>query len=160
MKRALILLAFLGSFSTMSSAQTPSQVITITHSGDLPASIGAVANFTGTVKVDARFQRESPARIGGGIVSFEPSARTAWHSHPLGQTLIVSAGTGRVQQWGCAIQEIKTGDFVWIPPGVKHWHGASPTQGMTHIAIAEALDGNSSTWMEKVTDEQYETSTP
>jgi quercetin dioxygenase-like cupin family protein len=107
------------------------------------------------VRVDSRFQAAAPARVGGGIVTFEPSARTAWHSHPLGQTLIVTAGVGLVQQWDGPVQEIRPGDVVWIPPGAKHWHGASPTMGMSHVAIAEAFDGKSTDWMEKVSDAQY-----
>lgn len=102
-----------------------------------------------------RFQAQSPARVGGGVVSFEPAARTAWHTHPLGQTLIVTEGAGRVQHWDGGIQEIGPGDVVWIPPGVKHWHGASSEVGMSHIAVAEALDGQTVEWMEHVTDEQY-----
>lgn len=105
--------------------------------------------------MDDRFSGTAPARIGGATVTFEPGARTAWHSHPLGQTLIVTAGVGRVQQWGGPVQEIRPGDTVWIPPGVKHWHGASTTVGMSHIAFSEALDGKTVEWMEKVTDDQY-----
>jgi quercetin dioxygenase-like cupin family protein len=101
------------------------------------------------------FTADAPARVRGATVTFEPGARTGWHTHPLGQTLIVTAGVGRVQQWGGPIQEIRPGDTVWIPPGVKHWHGASPTVGMSHIAFSEALDGKSVDWMEKVSDEQY-----
>ena len=110
--------------------------------------------FTGSVRVDSRFQAAAPARIGGGTVTFEPGSRTAWHTHPLGQTLIVTAGLGEVQKWGEAIQSIRPGDTVWIPPGVKHWHGASATVGMSHVAISESLDGKSVEWLEKVTDEQ------
>ena len=101
------------------------------------------------------FQRRDPARVGGGIVTFEPGARTAWHTHPLGQTLIVTSGRGWVQREGGPIEEIRPGDVVWIPPGEKHWHGATPTTAMTHVAIAEALDGKSVDWMEQVSDEQY-----
>ena len=107
------------------------------------------------MRVASRFQAESPARVGGGIVAFEPGARTAWHTHPLGQPLIVTAGCGWVQQEGGPVQEIRPGDVAWIPPGVKHWHGATPTSEMSHVAIAEAQDGTSTTWMEHVTDEQY-----
>lgn len=116
---------------------------------------GSPDYFTGSVKVQSRFQTPLPARVGGGFVSFEPAARTAWHTHPLGQTLIVTEGEGRVQHWDGDIQEIRPGDVVWIPPGVKHWHGASPEYGMSHIAVAEALDGKTVEWMEHVTDEQY-----
>ncbi len=131
------------------------QAISITRSGSQPSAKGPAEYFTGAVRVDAPFQASNPARVGGGTVTFEPGARSAWHTHPLGQTLIVTAGVGRVQQWGSPAQEMRPGDVVWIPPGVKHWHGASPTTGMTHIAINEALDGKGVDWMEKVTDEQY-----
>ena len=134
-------------------------VVEVTRVGSQPSSTGPEANFTGSVRVDSRFQATSPGRIGGGIVTFEPGAHTAWHTHPLGQILMVTAGVGWVQQWGKAPQEIWPGDIVWIPPGVKHWHGAAATTGMTHIAIAEALDGKSVDWMEKVSDVQYQTTT-
>ncbi|WP_434028794.1 (R)-mandelonitrile lyase [[Pseudomonas] boreopolis] len=129
--------------------------ITVTRVGSQPTSAGPEQNFTGSVFVDSRFQAAAPARVGGGIVTFAHGARTAWHTHPLGQTLIVTAGVGRVQKWGEPVQEIRPGDVVWIPPGVKHWHGASPTVGMSHIAIAESLEGKSVDWMEKVSNEQY-----
>ena len=131
------------------------KTISITRSGSQPSAKGSVEYFTGAVRIDSRFQRSDPARVGGGIVTFEPGARTAWHAHPLGQMLIVTAGAGLIQQWGGPIQEMKPGDFVWIPPGVKHWHGATATAAMMHIAIAEQLDGKSAEWMEKVSDEQY-----
>ncbi|MCC7392317.1 cupin domain-containing protein [Candidatus Sumerlaeota bacterium] len=111
--------------------------------------------FTGTVRIDPLFQASAPARVGGVSVTFEPGARTAWHTHPLGQTLIVTAGCGWVQCEGGPIEEIHPGDVVWFPPGEKHWHGASPTTAMTHIAIAESLDGKVVEWLEKVSDEQY-----
>jgi quercetin dioxygenase-like cupin family protein len=101
------------------------------------------------------FQAPAPARVASAIVTFEPNARTAWHTHPLGQRLIVTAGSGRTQRWGGPIEEIRPGDVVWIPPGEKHWHGASPATAMTHIAIQEQLDGKTVDWMEKVSDEQY-----
>jgi len=126
-----------------------------TRSGSQPSSKGPVDWFTGSVRVDSPFQRNAPARVGGAIVTFEPGARTAWHTHPLGQTLIVTTGCGRVQREGGAIDEIRAGDVVWFEPGEKHWHGASPTTAMTHIAIAEMLDGKVVEWLEKVTDEQY-----
>ena len=116
---------------------------------------GPTENFTGSVRVDQAFQANTPGRVSGARVTFEPGARTAWHSHPLGQTLIVTSGAGRVQRWGDPVDEIRPGDLVWIPAGQKHWHGASPTGAMTHIAIGERLDGKSVDWMEKVTDEQY-----
>jgi 4-carboxymuconolactone decarboxylase len=124
------------------------------HGGQLPRT-GAASNFTGTVRVASGFQAEAPARIAGGIVTFEPGARTAWHTHPLGQTLIVTAGCGWVQQDSSAVQEMRPGDVVLIPPGVRHWHGATPASAMTHVAVVEVLDGSSTTWMEQVTDEQY-----
>ena len=129
--------------------------VVVIKAGSQPAVAGAAANFTGAVRVDMRFQRPHPARTGGGIVTFEPGARTAWHSHPLGQTLIVTEGRGLVQHWGGPVQPIGIGDLVWIPPGVKHWHGASATDSMIHVAIAEAQDGQSVTWMEQVGDAQY-----
>ena len=107
------------------------------------------------MRINSRFQGSPPARVGGGIVTFEPGARTAWHTHPLGQTLIVIAGFGWAQREGGLKEEIRPGDMVWIPAGEKHWHGATATTAMSHIAIAEALDGESVDWMEKVSDEQY-----
>lgn len=129
--------------------------ITVTRPGAQPSAVAPAETFTGSVRVDSRFQGAAPARIGGGIVTFEPGARTAWHTHPLGQTLIVTAGVGLVQAWDGPVQEIRPGDVVWIPPDVKHWHGATVTNGMTHIAVSESLDGRSVAWMETVTDEQY-----
>jgi len=112
--------------------------------------------FTGVVRLDPLFLKaEAPSRVTGASVTFEPGARTAWHKHPLGQTLIVTAGCGRVQCEGGPVEEIRPGDVVWFPPGVKHWHGASPTTSMTHIAIQEELDGKAADWFEKVSDEQY-----
>jgi len=111
--------------------------------------------FTGTVRLDSLFSAHEPARTFGASVTFEPGSRTAWHTHPLGQILIVMAGAGRAQRWGGAIEEIHPGDVVWIAPGEKHWHGAAPTTAMTHIAIQEQLDGKMVEWMEKVSDEQY-----
>ena len=154
MKVSIIALTVLLFSSTPALAVTQNKV-TVSQAGSQPTTIGAAEYFTGTAKVDSRFQRDAPARIGGGIVSFEAGARTAWHTHPLGQTLIVSSGRGWVQQWESSAQQIKTGDVVWIPPGVKHWHGASANEAMAHIAVAESLDGKSVMWMEKVTDEQY-----
>ena len=127
----------------------------ITKSGSQPSAKGPADWFRGAVRIDSRFQREAPARIGGATVTFEPGARTAWHTHPLGQTLIVTAGCGRVQRDGGPIEEIRAGDIVWFQPGERHWHGASPTTAMTHIAIAEMLDGKVVDWMEHVSDEQY-----
>lgn len=112
--------------------------------------------FTGSVRIDPLFDAKDPARAGGASVTFEPGARTAWHSHPLGQTLNVTAGCGQVQRWGSPIEEIWPGDVISISPGEKHWHGASPTTAMTHIAIQEYLDGKAADWMEQVSDEQYQ----
>ncbi|WP_079867721.1 (R)-mandelonitrile lyase [Pseudomonas aeruginosa] len=130
-------------------------MITVTPIGSQPSAQGPADHFTGTVRVDSPFQGSAPARVGGATVTFEPGARTAWHTHPLGQTLFVTAGAGLVQEWEGPVRQIRPGDVVWIPPGVKHWHGAAPTTAMTHIAIAESLDGKSVDWLEKVSDEQY-----
>lgn len=111
--------------------------------------------FTGTVRIDPLFQAAAPARVAGASVTFEPGARTNWHTHPLGQTLIVTAGLGRAQREGGPLEEIRPGDIVWFPPGERHWHGASPNTFMTHIAIQEAQDGKNVEWLEKVSDEQY-----
>lgn len=135
-------------------AQADSEIV-VTRAGSQRSTAGDSENFTGAVRVDARFKGTGLARISGGTVTFEPGARTAWHTHPLGQTLIVTAGLGRVQHWEGPVQEIRPGDTVWIPPGVKHWHGASAEVGMSHIAFSEALDGKTVDWMELVTDEQY-----
>jgi quercetin dioxygenase-like cupin family protein len=123
--------------------------------GSRPTRRAPKESFTGTVWQDPIIIPQAPARINSSRVTFEPGARTAWHTHPLGQTLYVIAGVGRVQAKGGPIREIRPGDVVWIPPGEKHWHGASPTNAMTHVAMQEALDGNHVTWMEYVTDEEY-----
>jgi quercetin dioxygenase-like cupin family protein len=127
----------------------------ITRVGSQPSAPGPAEYFTGTVRIDPLFQAPAPARVAGAAVTFEPGARTAWHTHPLGQTLIVTVGSGRVQRWGGPIEEIRPGDIVWIPPGEKHWHGAAPTTAMTHIAVHERLDGKNVEWLDKVTDDQY-----
>jgi quercetin dioxygenase-like cupin family protein len=127
----------------------------IKRGGSQPSSKGPKAYFTGTVRIDAPFSGSDGARVGGATVTFEPGARTAWHTHPLGQTLLVMSGFGRVQREGGPIEEIRPGDIVWFVPGEKHWHGAAPNCAMTHIAIAEALDGKVVDWLDKVTDEQY-----
>ena len=150
--RFVIMTAVLGLGMSVASAAD----ITIAPAGARPSASGPAENFTGSVRVDDRFQASAPARIGGGTVTFEPGARTAWHTHPLGQTLIVTSGTGLVQQWEGDIQQIRNGDTVWIPPNVKHWHGATPTNAMSHIAISESLDGKSVEWLEHVTDRQYQ----
>jgi len=128
----------------------------IKRAGSEPSGKGPAEYFTGSVRMDSRFQRSDPARVGAVIVTFEPGARTAWHTHPLGQTLIVTYGCGWAQRDGGPREEIRPGDIVWFAPGEKHWHGATATTAMTHIAIAEALDGKSVNWMEKVSDEQYQ----
>jgi len=127
----------------------------IKRSGSQPSGIGPAEWFTGRVRVDPLFQAPDPARVLGASVTFEPGARTAWHTHPLGQTLIVTAGAGRAQRWGGPIEQIRPGDVIWIPPGEKHWHGAAATTAMTHIAIQEHLNGKVVDWMEQVSDEQY-----
>ena len=127
----------------------------IKRSGSQPSDKGPAEYFTGTVRIDPLFQTNAPARATGASVTFEPGARTAWHTHPLGQTLIVTSGCGWVQRWGGPVEEIHPGDVVWIPPGAKHWHGATATTAMTHIAIQEALNGKPVDWMEHVSDEQY-----
>lgn len=127
----------------------------IIHSGSQPSVQGPEAWFTGQVRIDSPFQAPEPARVGGATVTFEPGARTAWHTHPLGQTLIITQGRGWLQKWGEEIVEMNQGDIVWIPPEVKHWHGATPETAMTHIAIAEKVNGSPVEWMEKVSAEQY-----
>jgi len=127
----------------------------ITRAGSQPSQQGPADWFTGTVRIDPLFSASEPARAAGNTVTFEPGARTAWHTHPLGQTLIVLSGAGRVQREGGPIEEIRPGDLVWFAPGEKHWHGAAPTTAMTHIAVQEALDGKPVDWLEQVTDEQY-----
>jgi quercetin dioxygenase-like cupin family protein len=124
--------------------------------GTRPSGKGPAEYFTGSVRVDPLFEAPDPARVAGASVTFEPGARTAWHTHPLGQTLIVTSGRGRVQRWGSPIEDIHPGDVVWFEPGEKHWHGASPTTAMTHIAVQERLNGKAVDWMEKVSDEQYQ----
>jgi quercetin dioxygenase-like cupin family protein len=124
-------------------------------SGSRPSAKGPDEYFTGAVRVDPLFEGTAPARVGGASVTFEPGARTAWHRHPLGQTLIVTAGCGLVQSWGGPVRKIRPGDVVWCPPGEKHWHGATATTGMAHLAILEHLDGRNVDWMEKVTDDEY-----
>jgi quercetin dioxygenase-like cupin family protein len=127
----------------------------ITRAGSQASLKGPAEWFTGTVRVDPLFQAPEPGRVGGGHVTFEPGARSAWHTHPLGQTLIVTSGLGWAQAEGGPIEEIRPGDVVWFAAGLKHWHGATPTIAMTHIAITESLDGKNANWMEKVSDEQY-----
>jgi quercetin dioxygenase-like cupin family protein len=124
--------------------------------GSQPSGKGPAEYFTGTVRIDPLFEAQDPARVRVASVTFEPGARTAWHTHPLGQTLIVTAGCGRVQRWAGPIEEIRPGDVVWIPPGEKHWHGAAPTTAMMHMAIQEQFNGKAVDWMETVSEEQYQ----
>jgi quercetin dioxygenase-like cupin family protein len=129
--------------------------MSILRNGTRPSGKGPAEYFTGEVRIDPLIEAPAPARLFAASVTFEPGARTAWHTHPIGQTLIVTAGRGWIQRWGGPLDEINPGDVVWIPPGEKHWHGATATTAMTHIALVERLDGKSADWMEKVSDEQY-----
>ncbi len=129
--------------------------VTVTPNGSQPSVKGPADYFTGAVRVDAPFKGSDPSRVSGATVTFEPGSRTAWHTHPLGQTLVVTSGSGLVQESGKPIQSIKAGDTVWIPPGAKHWHGATATTGMTHVAIHESLDGKVVNWMEQVSEQDY-----
>jgi quercetin dioxygenase-like cupin family protein len=128
----------------------------IKRSGSQASGKGSAEWFIGSVRTDPLFTSPAPARAIGVSVTFEPGARTTWHSHPLGQALIVTTGCGRAQRWGGPVEEIRPGDVIWFPPGEKHWHGAAPTTAMTHIAIHEQLDGKVVEWMEQVSDEQYQ----
>jgi 4-carboxymuconolactone decarboxylase len=150
-----VLAVFISAVSASEQARTDGQGIIVTPSGSRSSTTGATEYFTGSVRIDPLFEPRGAARTSGASVTFEPRARSAWHSHPLGQTLIVTAGVGRVQAWGEPVHEIRQGDVIWTPPGQKHWHGASPTTAMTHMAIQEALDGRAVEWMEHVTDGQY-----
>jgi 4-carboxymuconolactone decarboxylase len=147
--------ATVATLSLLASASGHAQTSTITRSGSRPSQPAPAENFTGSVRVEALFEAVDPSHASGASVTFEPGARSAWHAHPRGQILIVTVGTGRVQLWGGPIEEIRPGDVVRIPPGQKHWHGASPDSSMTHIAIQEHVDGTRVRWMEKVSDEQY-----
>ncbi len=144
------------SFAASALAQAD-QGLRIARHGSQPSAAGPSQNFTGSVRVDTPFSAEAPGRVGGALVTFEPGERSAWHTHPLGQTLIVTQGVGLVQRWGGPVQEIRPGDVVWIPPHEKHWHGATPGIAMAHVAIAEQFDGKAVEWMEKVSDAQYGT---
>jgi quercetin dioxygenase-like cupin family protein len=127
----------------------------IRRSGSQPSRAGPADYFTGAVRIDPLFEAADPARVVTASVTFEPGARTAWHTHPLGQALIITAGRGRAQRWGGPVEDLHSGDVVWFPPSEKHWHGATPTSTMTHIAVQEKLDGKTAEWMERVSDEQY-----
>jgi quercetin dioxygenase-like cupin family protein len=155
-------LATLTAGGQITAAATPgvagkrrTEAMQITRSDSQPSRIGPPESFTGAVRIDTPFRGTSPARVGGAFVTFEPGARTAWHTHPLGQTLYVVSGCGRAQSHGGPIREIRAGDIVWFAPGEKHWHGATPNTGMVHIAMQEAVDGKAVEWLEHVTDEEY-----
>ena len=157
------MLAATGALATLATAgrataqekQGASSTMQITWAGSQPSRTGPAEYFTGAVRVDPLFEVPEPARVSGGHVTFEPGVRSAWHTHPLGQILIITSGLGWVQREGGPIEEVRPGDVVWFPPGLKHWHGATPTMAMTHIAIQESLNGKNVDWMEKVGDEQY-----
>jgi 4-carboxymuconolactone decarboxylase len=144
-----------GSYAPSAASTKESQTMTITGSGSQPSRQGPAEYFSGSVRIDPLFQAKEPSRTSGAYVMFEPGSRSAWHTHPLGQTLIVTAGTGWVQQDGDEKQEIKPGDVIWTPPGMKHWHGATATTSMTHIAVQEEVGGKNVVWMEKVSEEEY-----
>jgi quercetin dioxygenase-like cupin family protein len=148
---ALPLLLSLPTFAQTADAPD----MTIARAGSQASSKGPAQLFTGSVRVDPLFAPHAPSAVSGAYVTFEPGARSAWHTHPAGQVLIVTAGVGRVQRWGGKVEEIRPGDVVWTPPGVKHWHGAAPATAMTHIAIQDTVGGKNVEWMEKVSDEQY-----
>lgn len=137
------------------AAETNQDSQTITRAGSQPSVKGPIEYFTGNVRVDPLFPVNNEAHFSGAYVTFEPGARSAWHIHTAGQRLIVTAGVGYTQEWGGPIMEIRAGDVIWCPPGIKHWHGASPTTAMTHIALTGMLDGKNVEWLEKVSDEQY-----
>ena len=150
--------------ASIARAQAPSSArdasIEISSADTRTSNPGAPANFTGHAQVEQLFPARGASRLTGGVVIFQPGARSAWHTHPLGQILIITAGTGLVQQWGGPIRTMKTGDVVWIPAGVKHWHGASPSSSVTQMAIQEVVDGKNVNWLEPVTDQQYSTGVP
>ena len=143
------------SYALSAASSKQPETINITRSGSQPSRQAPAQYFTGSVRIDPLFEMKDPPYTSASYVTFEPGARSAWHTHPLGQTLIVTAGTGRAQRWGDPVEEIRPGDVVWIPPGQKHWHGASPTTAMTHIAIQGAVSGQNVNWMEKVSEEEY-----
>lgn len=153
MKTLAVTALALSLYAVESHAQTAP--LTVSPNGSQPSAKGPADYFTGAVRVDAPFKGADPSRVNGATVTFEPGSRTAWHTHPLGQTLVVTSGSGLVQESGKPIQSIKAGDTVWIPSGVKHWHGATATTGMTHVAIHESLDGKVVNWMEQVSEQEY-----
>jgi quercetin dioxygenase-like cupin family protein len=142
-----------GEAQTQSNAAT--QIQQISRAGTQPSVAGPAEFFTGRVRVDPVWPADGDINASGGMVTFEPGARSAWHTHPKGQRLVVMSGVGLTQEWGKAVQEIRPGDVVWCPPGVKHWHGAAPTTAMSHLAVTGTVGGRNVEWMEKVTDEQY-----
>jgi quercetin dioxygenase-like cupin family protein len=152
---SLLALALTSADQTRASPEDQEQGVEITRNGSQPSTKGPAEYFTGSVRVDPLFAARAPSRASGASVTFEPGGRTAWHTHPAGQTLIVMAGLGWVQGWGGQVHEMRPGDVVRIPPGQKHWHGATATTAMTHIAVQEQVDGKVVDWMEKVSDEQY-----
>ena len=143
------------SLAASASSSASAQDMVIARAGTQASSKGPAQNFSGSVRVDPLFAAHAPSTASGAYVTFEPGARSAWHTHPLGQVLVVTAGVGRVQQWGGRVQEIRAGDVIWTPPGVKHWHGSAPSTALAHIAFQEASGGKNVEWMEKVSDEQY-----
>lgn len=155
-----LLLAAPANAKAQVATATDSLTMRISRRAERPTQPGPAAYFTGTVRVTPLFDATPASRVSGASVTFEPTARSAWHTHPLGQRLVVTAGTGRVQRWGGPVEEIREGDVVWTPPGVKHWHGAAPSTSMTHTAIQEAVDGRNVVWLEKVSDAQYQTLPP
>jgi quercetin dioxygenase-like cupin family protein len=152
---AAAILSFTLAVPAFAQAGSAAQEMVVTRAGSQPSGKGPTQNFTGSVRVDPLFGAHASSTTSAGLVTFEPGARSAWHTHPAGQVLIVTAGVGRVQQWGRPVQEIRPGDVIWTPPGVKHWHGAAPTTAVTHIAIQDAVGGKNVEWLEKVSDEQY-----
>lgn len=148
-------LLFTAAFNASGADGSTEQAMTIVRNGEQASIIGAPANFVGNARIDPLFAARAPSKVSAGYVTFQPGARSMWHTHPLGQTLVVTMGTGWVQQEGADKQMIKPGDVIWTPPGVKHWHGATSTTGMTHMAIQESLDGKSVEWLEPVTEAQY-----
>jgi len=163
MKRLTVMILSLSLFISVSAFSSKAMAaegdnnsqIVITRTGSQPSTKAPVEYFTGNVRVDPLFRANDSAHFSGAYVTFEPGARTAWHTHPAGQYLIITSGVGQVQEWGGPILEVHAGDVVWFPPGVKHWHGASPTTAMTHLALTVSVDGKSAAWLEKVSDEQY-----
>lgn len=150
-------LALMQAFAAGAQPTPAAAGVQIARAGSQPSAVGADANFTGRVRVDPVWPANEHINASGANVTFEPGARSDWHTHPAGQRLVVTSGVGRTQEWGKPVQEIRPGDVVWCPPGIKHWHGASPTAAMMHLAVTGMLDDKNVNWMEKVSDEQYTT---